>query len=143
MQCPFCSHQETKVLESREVDESIRRRRECLKCENRFTTYEKAIFHFSVQKKDGREQVYNLDKIKNSLVKSCGKIEDTELAELTRKIEQTILSRKLNPIPTTKIGKIVLKELMKFDKMAYLRFATIHKSIDDPRLLKKELEIIV
>ncbi len=142
MHCPFCAHQETKVLESRLAEESLRRRRECLKCENRFTTYEKAVFHFTVIKKDGREQPFNLEKIKNSVMRACGKAEEQPVLAITRRIEQKILAKKQNPIKTTTIGKIVLQELKRFDKMAYVRFATIHKSIADTRLLEKELELI-
>ncbi len=142
MHCPFCTHQETKVLESRLSDESLRRRRECLKCENRFTTYEKAVFHFTVIKKDGREQPFNLEKIKSSVMRACGKAEEQPVLTLTRRIEQKVLAKKQNPIKTTTIGKIVLQELKRFDKMAYVRFATIHKGIADTRLLEKELELI-
>lgn len=143
MHCPYCSNDDTKVLESRASEDSLRRRRECLKCENRFTTYEKAVFQFTVLKKDGREQPFNTEKIKNSLMKAVGKAEEGPVLALTKRIEQKILSRKKNPLKTTEIGKVVLQELKRFDKMAYVRFATIHKSIDDPRMLKKELQLMV
>ena len=142
MHCPFCTYHETKVLESRLSDEALRRRRECLKCENRFTTYEKAVFQFTVIKKDEREQPFNIEKIKNSVMKACGKAEEQPVLALTKRIEQKILAKKQNPIKTTTIGKIVLQELKKFDKMAYVRFATIHKGIADTKLLEKELELI-
>ena len=142
MRCPFCSHQDTKVLESRFAEEGMRRRRECFKCENRFTTYEKAVFHFTVIKKDGREQPFNIEKIKNSVMKACGKAEELEISSLTQQIEQKILAKKKNPIKTTDIGKVVLQELRKVDKIAYLRFATIHKSIEDTNILKKEIQMI-
>lgn len=143
MHCPYCSHDETKVLESRLSEDSLRRRRECLKCENRFTTYEKAVFQFSVIKKDGREQPFNTEKIKNSVIKALGKAEDRNIVALAKKIEQKILARKKNPIKTTEIGRIVLQELKKVDSMAYVRFATIHKSIEDPQMLRKELQLMV
>ena len=142
MLCPFCSHEETKVLESRLVDKAVRRRRECLDCSARFTTYEKAIFNFTVIKKDSREQPFQLEKIKNSILRACGKIEEEPLQKLTRTIEQKILAKKTNLIKTTDIGKIVLRELRKFDKIAYLRFATIHKELEDPKLVEKELHLI-
>lgn len=143
MHCPYCSHDDTKVLESRISEDALRRRRECLKCENRFTTYEKAVFQFTVLKKDGREQPFNTEKIKNSVMKAIGKAEEEPLLALTKKIEQKILSRKKNPIKTTEIGKIVLQELKKYDSMAYVRFATIHKAIEDPQMLRKELQLMV
>ncbi len=143
MHCPYCSHEETKVLESRISEDALRRRRECLKCENRFTTYEKAVFQFSVIKKDGREQPFNTEKIKNSVMKAIGKVDDGPILALTKKIEQKILARKKNPIKTTEIGKVVLQELKRLDKMAYVRFATIHKSIENPQMLRKELQLMV
>ena len=143
MQCPFCSHPDTKVLESRLLDDAMRRRRECFKCENRFTTYERAEFHFTVIKKDGTEQPFNIDKIRASVLKAYGKMEDEELTTITKKIEQRILSKKANPIKTSEIGKAVLRELRRANKIAYLRFATVHKSIQDPKMLEKELQTIV
>ena len=143
MYCPFCTHQETKVLESRIIEDSLRRRRECLKCANRFTTYERAVFNLTVIKKDGREQPFNIQKLTTSLEKACGKADAQTTRLMARQVEQKILKRKTNPIKTTDIGKLVLAELKKFDKMAYVRFATIHKSIDNPKALEKELHTIV
>ncbi|HLC70936.1 MAG TPA: ATP cone domain-containing protein [Candidatus Nanoarchaeia archaeon] len=142
MHCPYCSNEDTKVLESRISEDSLRRRRECLKCENRFTTYEKAVFQFSVIKKDGKEQPFNIEKIRNSVVKAIGKAEEEPVMGITKRIEQKILSRKKNFIKTTDIGKIVLQELKRFDSMAYVRFATIHKDIGDPKMLKRELQLM-
>ena len=142
MYCPFCAHKETKVLESRISENSFRRRRECLRCENRFTTYEKAVFHFSVIKKDGREQSFNLDKIKNGVMRAYGKIEEEALRRLMGRIERRILAKKINPIKTTEIGKIVLAELKKENKIAYLRYATVYKAIEDPKVLEQELQLI-
>ncbi|HIH13549.1 TPA: transcriptional repressor NrdR [Candidatus Woesearchaeota archaeon] len=142
MYCPFCSHSETRVLESRIADDALRRRRECEKCSARFTTYEKAVFSLTVIKKDGREQPFQIEKIRNSVVKSLGKGEEESITAITQKIEHKILAKKTNSIKTTDIGKVVMQELKRVDKMAYLRFATIHKSIEDPKLLRKELEII-
>jgi transcriptional repressor NrdR len=143
MHCPYCSDSDTKVLESRIINSEVRRRRECLQCQTRFTTYEKAFFNFTVLKKDGREEPFNIDKIKLSLQKSCNKLEETQLLNLTRKSEQKILGKKLNQVKTKEIGRVVLKELKKHDKIAYVRYATIHKEIEDPRLLEKELQTIV
>jgi len=142
MHCPYCSGKETKVLESRISEDSLRRRRECLTCENRFTTYERAFYKFMVTKKDGREELFNMEKIKSGVLKACGKAEEEPVLALTRRIEQKILAKKQNPLKTTTIGKVVLQELKKFDKMAYVRFATIHKGIGDTKLLEMELELI-
>lgn len=142
MNCPFCSHPDTYVLESRVVQDSLRRRRECDKCSNRFTTYEKAVFRLMVEKKDGREEPFQFEKIKMSLLKACGKADEYVIEELARKVEQKILLKHHNSIKTTEIGKLVLRELKRFDRMAYLRFASIHKAIDDPKVLEKELLVV-
>ena len=143
MYCPFCSHEDTRVLESRIVNSAVRRRRECEKCSSRFTTYEKALFQLSVIKKDGHTQLFALEKIAMSIEKALGKPDQELVNTLTKKVEQRILAKKKNPIKTTEIGRMVLAELKKQDKMAYVRFATIHKSIDDPKVLEKELEMMI
>ncbi len=142
MYCPFCSHVETKVLESRLLTSSMRRRRECLKCENRFTTYEQAEFSLKVVKKDGKEEEYNLQKIAKSIEKACDKVETSIILSLSTKVHQRVLRKKTNPVKSVDIGRFVMQELKRFDKMAYLRFATIHKSIDDPKLLEKEINCL-
>ena|SRR3989338_7091881 len=142
MFCPYCFHQETKVLESRLINDSVRRRRECLSCQVRFTTYEKPVFQLAVIKKDGREEPFQIAKIHNSLLKACSKAEPEMISQLTKKIECKLLSKKTNRIKTTLIGKVVLQELRKLDKIAYLRFATVHKRIHDQQSLEKELEIL-
>lgn len=143
MNCPFCSKTETRVLESRIINDSVRRRRECSNCTNRFTTYEKAIFHLKIFKKDGREQEFDLKKVERSVERACGKIDSEVIEQLTRKIEQRILKKKLNAIKSTDVGKVVLQELKKFDKIAYFRYAMVYKSLDNPELLKKELNTII
>ncbi|MEW5896470.1 MAG: transcriptional regulator NrdR [Nanoarchaeota archaeon] len=142
MFCPFCSHQETKVLESRISEASLRRRRECLKCKNRFTTYERAEFNLTVLKKDGRVQPFDLQKIARSIGKACGKADEETISKLTKKVEQRVLRRRASQIKTTDIGRLVLQELRKHDKIAYLRFASVHKKIDDPKILEREIDLI-
>jgi transcriptional repressor NrdR len=142
MYCPFCSYEDTKVLESRIVENSVRRRRECSNCNNRFTTYENFIFNLVVEKKDGREEDFQRNKIKNSLIKACSKTSEEKVEEMTKRIEQRVLNEKVTKISTQEIGKIVLQELREADKVAYLRFASVHKSFDNPELFKKELNQI-
>lgn len=143
MHCQLCSHEDTKVLESRLLDNSVRRRRECLKCRHRFTTYEKAVLSLSVLKKDGSLEPFELPKIVLSIQKACSKTNQETIQALSRKAEQKILQKKINPLKSTEIGRIVLQELKKFDKMAYLRFASVHNRIDDPKKLEKELSLLV
>ena len=142
MQCPFCANDDTKVLESRVVEDALRRRRECLKCSNRFTTYERASFNLMVLKKDGRLQPYDPRKIAGSIEKACGKAEEEVIQRITQNVERKILRKKMGTIKTTDIGHFVLQELKKFDKIAYVRFASIHKGIDDPRMLQREVSRI-
>ena len=142
MHCQFCTHRETKVLESRVLDDSIRRRRECLKCTNRFTTYEKAIFKLTVLKKDGREEPFNIQKLTASIQKACGKTDAETIRLIAKRAEQKILKKKNKPIKTTDIGRYVLTELKRFDKIAYLRFTSIYKEIEDPKVFEKELKLI-
>jgi transcriptional repressor NrdR len=142
MDCPFCSYQETKVLESRNSEDSFRRRRECLKCSNRFTTYEKSIFNLSVIKKDNSIQSFDIDKIKLCMDKSCGKVEKSKILELSKNVEQKILRKKSNPITSISIAKFIMQELKKHDKMAYLRFASVYKEIVDIKEFEKELDLI-
>jgi transcriptional repressor NrdR len=142
MYCPYCSNGETKVLESRLLDAAMRRRRECLKCMNRFTTYEHAQFNLKVEKKNGNEEEFNLQKISSGIERACGKISQETIHLLSSKIQRRVLNRKTNPVKSTVIGKIVLAELKKFDKMAYLRFATVYKKINDPHVLEQELAAI-
>jgi transcriptional repressor NrdR len=142
MYCPYCSNAETKVLESRILDATMRRRRECLKCLNRFTTYENAKFNLKVIKKDGREVGFEFKKIISSIQKACGKTSLETVDMLANKVQKKILNKKTNLIKSITIGKLVLSELKKFDKMAYLRFATVYKEIDDPQMLEQELQVL-
>ncbi len=143
MFCPFCSHEDTKVLESRVLDSSMRRRRECIKCKNRFTTYEKADFQLTVLKKSGKIQPFDSNKILQSIQRALGKVDDTIINSLSLKVERKVLKKKTNPVPTSYIGKCVLTELRKMNKIAYLRFASVHKEIEDPKMFEKELQTVV
>lgn len=141
MECPFCNSG-TRVLESRLVNDSVRRRRHCSSCTNRFTTYEQAVFHLTVIKKDGRIQPFDVQKIRESLVKACNKIDTEIIDSATRKIERKLLSKKRPQLSSREIGRLALMELKKIDKMAYVRFASIHKGIEDPKLLRKEVSML-
>ena len=101
------------------------------------------MFHLKILKRDGREQEFDLKKIERSVERACGKINSDIIEQLARKIERRILKKKLNTIKSTDVGNVVLQELRKFDKMAYIRYATVYKSLDNPELLKKELNTII
>jgi len=141
MLCAFCN-QDTKVLESRVVEDTMRRRRECLTCNNRFTTYERAVFNLLVEKKDGRQEKFEIKKLQGSINLALGKSDQDILHSISQKIYQKVLRRKRNPVTTKNIGKLVLQELKKRDKLAYLRFASIHKEIEDPSQLTQEINLL-
>ncbi len=139
MYCPYCATTETRVLESRLLDTTLRRRRECTGCGNRFTTYEKAVFILTVLKKDGRTQDFDYVKLQRSIEKACGKTDSSTIESIASKVHQKLINKKSPTIKSTEIGTAVLGELKKIDSMAYLRFGTVHKSISDPSTLQKEL----
>jgi len=144
MICPYCQHLETKVTDKRESKEATRRRRECLKCEMRFTTYERVEpIERYVIKKDGRRELFNRDKVFLGIVKACEKrdIGHDKVEEIVREIEEKILKAE-KEVPTKKIGEFIMKKLKKIDKVAYIRFASVYldfENIDDFKEEIKEL----
>lgn len=136
MRCPFCSHTETQVSETRESDEGdvIRRRRRCLSCDKRFTTYERAdIAMPSVVKKDGRRADFDSAKLRASMQLALRKrpvsVEQIDAA-LTR-IEEKLLASGAREIASTRLGELVMRELKRIDKVAYVRFASVYRSFED------------
>jgi len=131
MNCPFCEYHETRVIDTRPTDEGqkIRRRRECIKCKKRFTTYEKVEnIQLMVIKKDKTRESFDRDKIVNGIIKACEKrsIPLKKIQEIADKIEKTILNDMENEISTDKIGEMVMKELKDIDDVAYVRFASVY-----------------
>lgn len=136
MKCPFCSHSETQVVETRisEDGDSIRRRRQCASCEKRFTTYERADVSFpSIVKKDGRRIEYERAKLlasmKLALRKRPVSIEQVDGA--VARIEEKLLLLGVRELPSARIGELVMRELKKLDKVAYVRFASVYRSFED------------
>lgn len=146
MRCPFCNHFESKVTDSRETLEGrvIRRRRECLSCQARFSTYEQAeLFRVSVTKKDGSHQPYERKKIEAGLRKAFEKrpFSEDRLERLIGEIEYTIADRaKKNQIQSREIGSIVLDKLKDIDEVAYIRFASVYQSFGSARGFRRVLE---
>ncbi len=146
MRCPFCNNVESKVIDSRETLEgrAVRRRRECLKCEARFSTYEQAeLFRVSVVKKDGRREPYERKKIENGLRKAFEKrpFGEDRLDRLVGEIEYTIADRaKKNQIKSRDVGNIVLDKLKNLDEVAYIRFASVYQSFGSARGFRRVLE---
>ncbi|HQB50789.1 MAG TPA: transcriptional regulator NrdR [bacterium] len=135
MKCPICYHSETKVVDSRVATDglSIRRRRECLKCGFRFSTYEETeILDLQVVKRDGRKEAYNRDKIVSGLRKATEKrpIDSDQFKRLVNLIERDIQASRQAEIISQDIGRIVMNQLKKMDKVAYIRFASVYSDFE-------------
>jgi transcriptional repressor NrdR len=144
MICPFCSNNDTKVVDSRDTNDGkvTRRRRECLKCQGRFSTYEEVeILRLAVVKRDGRKVDYDKGKIETGIRKALEKrpVSDEKLAKIMSDIEYEIQSLEKSEITSKEIGKIVLEKLKEVDEVAYVRFASVYKSFGSIESFKKEL----
>ena len=146
MKCPFCNNEETKVLETRESEEEItRRRRECLKCKRRFTTYEQVeMTNITVIKKDGSRALFDRQKVIKSIQIACQKrnIEPEKIENIASKIESKLRSSMKKEITSRKIGELVLRNLKKLDQVAYIRFASVYRDFKDLDGFKLELETL-
>lgn len=145
MKCPFCDHEESKVIDSRESKKgvSIRRRRECLKCQRRFTTYEKIEeIPYMVIKKDGTRQPFDSQKLLRGLLKACEKrpIPVGKVEEIVEEIESRLHERAEKEIKSSEIGTFVMERLKELDKVAYVRFASVYREFRDVKEFKQELE---
>ena len=145
MHCPVCNHQETKVVDSRLAQEgtSIRRRRQCEKCDYRFSTSEEVeLLGLTVVKRDGRRVPYDREKILRGLERSLEKRSYTEAAfkKLVHNIERDIQKKKTGEITSADLGEIVMKRLRQFDKVAYIRFASVYRSFEDVKSFEQVLD---
>jgi transcriptional repressor NrdR len=136
MKCPFCSHSETQVVETRisEDGDFIRRRRQCGSCEKRFTTYERPEVNFPVVvKKDGRRIEYAPAKLRGSFALALRKrpVSTEQVGSAIDRIEEKLLNLGLREVPSARIGELVMRELKKIDKVAYVRFASVYRSFED------------
>lgn len=144
MRCPYCSHLEDKVIDSRPTDEGavIRRRRECLKCQSRFTTYEKVeSLPLMVIKKDKSRQPFNREKILNGLLRACEKrpISIDDLEKLVDEIELQLHNTLQREITSKDIGEMVMTRLKDMDEVAYVRFASVYRQFKDINTFMDEL----
>jgi transcriptional repressor NrdR len=145
MKCPFCGFLESKVVDSRPTEEggSIRRRRECLKCAKRFTTYETIeSLPLLVIKKDGARQAFDRAKLLTSLLRACDKrsVTLTQMEELVTDIEQHLLNSLEREIPTSKLGDFVMERLRAIDEVAYVRFASVYRQFKDVSTFLTEVD---
>lgn len=146
MKCPFCQSSLSKVVDKRGVGGrgEIRRRRECLKCAKRYTTYERlAELQVLVVKKDGRREIFIEEKLRLGLLKALEKRPDLDkVSRIIDRIEAKIREKGLQEVPSQVLGKWILSELKRLDPIAYLRFASVYRTFTDPKDFKKELEIL-
>jgi transcriptional repressor NrdR len=148
MKCPFCSHTEDKVIDSRSTSEdlAIRRRRECLACSKRFTTYEYVEkIPLMVIKKDGRREPFNKNKVLEGLVRACQKrpVGMDQLESLIEEVEKEIQKKYDREIDAKIIGQMVVERLSKLDDVAYVRFASVYRQFKDVNEFMKELKEIL
>ncbi len=145
MRCPFCGSENSKVIDKRnnKIKDSIRRRRECLDCQKRYTTYEKYDhFPFLIRKKSGKVEDYNRNKLKKSLLHGLKKrhVPDEKIEKLLDSIEITLIDSNKKIIETEDIGKEVLENLKEIDNVGYMLYAIVHKDFDSLVEIKKEIE---
>ena len=148
MRCPYCGYRESKVVDSRPADEgaSIRRRRECLSCEKRFTTYETVEYlPMVVIKKDGSRQSFDRSKVLRGIQRSCEKRPVTlaQLESMVSEIEVELQNRMDREVPSAVIGELVMEKLKKIDQVAYVRFASVYREFKDINSFLQELKVIL
>lgn len=147
MRCPFCGSDDTKVVETRETTEEVtRRRRECLKCEKRFTTYERIeINPLIIVKKNAVRESFDRQKIKSGMLKACEKrpVSLEQIDKVVDEIESELRNADKAEIPSQKVGLLVMKKLKKLDKIAYIRFASVYREFRDIDDFEKELKKLI
>ena len=146
MRCPYCNYKESKVLETRDTDNhSIRRRRECLKCEKRFTTYEQLEkTNLIIVKKDNSREIFDRQKLLKSVQIACQKrpVSTEEIEKLAIRVENELRNAMEKEVKSKKLGEFVMEELKSLDKVAYIRFASVYRDFKDVKSFKKEIENI-
>ena len=145
MKCPYCNYEETQVIDTRETEnlETTRRRRECLKCNKRFTTYERVEeAEIIVVKKDGKRERFERQKLTNGILKACEKrsIPLEKIEKLVDEVESDLRKRDSVEVESRVVGEIVMKKLKALDKIAYIRFASVYKEFEDLGRFEEELE---
>ena len=148
MNCPFCGHRHDRVIDSRESKEgdAIRRRRECLKCERRFTTYERSDeIPYMVVKRDGRREKFDRQKVLEGLMKACEKrpVGMAKLAEVVDAVESMLADSPDREVSTSAIGELLMKRLRSLDKIAYVRFASVYRDFQDVEAFLTELKDVL
>ena len=145
MRCPYCNHTESKVIDSRDSTEGVRRRRECIQCGLRYTTYERIqTTALMVAKRDNRREEYNRDKLISSILKACVKrpLPTGRIEKLVDEIEAELQQLGRAEIPSSHIGEMVMERLRTMDRVAYIRFASVYRDFADIESFKQEVEAL-
>lgn len=147
MKCPYCDNLENKVVDKRETEghEVTRRRRECLKCKKRFTTYERIELEIRVIKKDGTVEQFDREKLKRGIVRACEKrpVTSEQIDKLVDSIENKLRELGKNEVKSSMIGELVIKKLKSMDQIAYIRFASVYREFADVASFQRELKKIL
>jgi transcriptional repressor NrdR len=148
MKCPFCGHDEDRVIDSRSTEEgmAIRRRRECLKCQGRFTSYERVETHpLIVIKQDGRREPFDRQKVLSGIRKACQKrpISTQQIEGIVSEIEKVLSDRMKREVDSTEIGGLIMERLQELDQVAYVRFASVYRRFEDASDFVKEVKGLV
>ncbi len=148
MKCIYCGYPESKVVDTRPLDDGscTRRRRECLKCQKRFTTYEKAEqAPVIIIKKDGKREAFDISKVKNGIIKACEKrnVSLDVIESMAIEVEKQVYNSVAQEVSTEKIGDMVMEQLKDVDEVAYVRFASVYRSFKDITTFMEELESLV
>ena len=148
MKCPICYYHDTKVVDSRVASDglSIRRRRECLKCNFRFSTYEEIeILDLIIVKRDGRRESYNREKLVNGLKKALEKrpVTEDDFKQIVHGIERDLQKLRKSEVTSLQVGQIVMKHLKKIDQVAYIRYASVYESFKDASEFRRELNKLI
>jgi transcriptional repressor NrdR len=146
--CPFCGHKQDRVVDSRESREGdlVRRRRQCLKCDRRFTTYERIDeVPYMVVKKDGRREKFDRQKVLAGLLKACEKrpVSMAKLAEMVDEVEAKLAEIAEREVSTTEVGEMLMDRLRALDKIAYVRFASVYRDFQDVEAFLNELKNLI
>ena len=143
MKCPYCSDLHLKVTNKRSSPDGIRRRRECLKCKKRFTTYERIEqLNVYVIKKDGRREIFNPEKIKNGLIRAFEKrpVSIEQIEKVVQEIEEQVRKKGQKEIKSSSIGEMIMKKIKRIDNVAYIRFASVYREFKNLNDFKEELK---
>ena len=148
MRCPFCNYFDSKVVDSRPTDEgqAIRRRRECIKCGKRFTTYEKIEeIPIMIVKKDGNRQSYDRNKLLNGIIKACEKrpVSMSTIEKIVDEIEKSLSNSLEREVTSVEIGEMIMDKLKEIDEVAYVRFASVYRQFKDVNSFMEELKKIL